>query len=190
MTTTVKQPEKVLVTDPNPAQAVKKEKRRRPPPVPPTLRRVGSKGESPQAKRQAALVLEVLGGLRTPTDAAQALGVSLPRYYVLEGRALEGLLQALEPRARGPRRSAERECERLRRTLERAERSRLRAEALLRVQGRALGIRAPETPKAKEPGKRRKRRPTARALRAAAVLRAGGLEGAGGKEDDAQAVKV
>jgi len=164
-------------------------KRRRAPPRPPSLRRVGSKGESAEAKLQAAVVLEVLGGQRTPTDAAGALGISLPRYYVLEGRALEGLLGALGPRPRGPRRSAERELEGARRDLERAERERARAQALLRAQGRALGLRAPEPAKPRAAGKRR-RKPAARALRAAALLRSGGLEGAGGKEEDAQEVKA
>ncbi|MBP9891528.1 MAG: hypothetical protein KBG84_06440 [Planctomycetes bacterium] len=36
---------------------------------------------TPEARRQAALILEVLGGLRGPTDAAKAMGVALPRYY-------------------------------------------------------------------------------------------------------------
>jgi|SRR5262245_16655460 len=165
--------------------AITARKPKRPPPRLPSLRTVGSKGESPEAKRLAAVVLEVLGGARTPSAAAVELGVSLPRYYVLEARALEGLLHALEPRPRGPRRSAEREVARLQQDLKRAEREQARGEALLRAQRRALGLRPPEVVK-KEPGKRRKRRPSARALRAAAVLRAPGeaLEGAGGKGED------
>lgn len=42
------------------------------------------------ARRRAAAVLEVLAGARTPTQAAEALGVSLPRYYLLEQRAIGG----------------------------------------------------------------------------------------------------
>jgi len=164
-------------------------KRCHPPPRPPSLRRVGTKGESAEAKLQAAVVLEVLGGIRTPTDAAGALGISLPRYYVLEGRALEGLLGALGPRPRGPRRSAERELVHVRRDLERVERERARAQALLRAQGRALGLKAPEPAKPKTPGKKR-RKPAARALRAAALLRSAGLEGGGGKEEDVLQVKA
>jgi N-acetylmuramoyl-L-alanine amidase len=45
-------------------------------------------GTSSQARRQAAAILEVLAGARTPADAARALGVSLPRYYLLEEKAL------------------------------------------------------------------------------------------------------
>jgi hypothetical protein len=33
------------------------------------------------AQRQAAVILEVLAGARTPTQAAAALNVSVPRYY-------------------------------------------------------------------------------------------------------------
>ncbi len=45
-----------------------------------------------RAKRSAALVLEVLAGVRTPSEASTALGVSTMRYYVLERRALEGMV--------------------------------------------------------------------------------------------------
>src|SRR6266446_3622667 len=49
------------------------------------------------AKRMAAAILEVLAGARTPLDAATALAVSLPRYYQLESRALEGLVSVHPP---------------------------------------------------------------------------------------------
>jgi len=39
---------------------------------------------SATAKRLAAAILEVLAGARTPTEAAQTLELSLPRYYQLE----------------------------------------------------------------------------------------------------------
>src|SRR5687768_12360377 len=42
-----------------------------------------------EAQRLAATILEVLGGVRSPPQAAQALAISLPRYYQLEARALE-----------------------------------------------------------------------------------------------------
>ena len=41
-------------------------------------------GTSPQARRQAAAILEVLAGVHRPTEAAQVLGTSLVRYYQLE----------------------------------------------------------------------------------------------------------
>src|SRR5438270_790739 len=44
---------------------------------------------SREAQRAAALILEVLAGGRTPTQAAEALSVSLPRYYQLETRAVD-----------------------------------------------------------------------------------------------------
>src|SRR5436305_15200116 len=74
---------------------------------------------SREAKQAAAAVLDVLAGGRTPVEAASALGVSLTRYYVLEERALAGLVQACEPRGKGKgvnperqRQQLERECER------------------------------------------------------------------------------
>jgi len=72
----------------------------------PRQRRVGpfkdlGEGASATARRQASAILEVLAGMRTPTQAAEALGVSLPRYYVLETRAVQGILLACEPRSIG-----------------------------------------------------------------------------------------
>ena len=55
-------------------------------------------GGTSEANRLAVAILEVLAGLRTPADAAAALGISVPRYYQLETRALEGMVTALEPR--------------------------------------------------------------------------------------------
>jgi hypothetical protein len=51
-------------------------------------------GASAQARKQAAAILEVLAGERTPMQAAEALAVSLPRYYVLETQAVQGILLA------------------------------------------------------------------------------------------------
>ena len=53
---------------------------------------------SKDAKRLAAVVLEVLAGLRTPPQAATAIGLSQAGYYQLEARALRGLLEACVPK--------------------------------------------------------------------------------------------
>src|SRR5262245_8834351 len=53
---------------------------------------------SRQAKQVAAAILEVLAGARTPQQAAEALTVSLPRYYQLESRALRAVVMACEAR--------------------------------------------------------------------------------------------
>jgi hypothetical protein len=156
-------------TEKPPAQTGASPPRPRPSPT-----KLSLEGRSQEARLMAAVILEVLAGVRTPTDAAVALSVSLPRYYALEVRALEGLLQACERRPRGPRRSAERELGKLRREGERLKREAARAQALLRVAQRAVGLRSAEAakPAADASGKkRRKRRPTTRALRAAELLR-------------------
>lgn len=124
--------------------------------------------QDPEAKRLCALILEVLGGVRTPTDAAGALGVSVPRYYALEARALGGLLQACQRRAKGRRRTAEGELERLRRSHGEILRERDRLGALLRASQRTMGLPRPEKPE--RSAKRRKRRPQVRALRASKSL--------------------
>ena len=125
-----------------------------------------------EAKRLAAVVLEVLAGGRTPTEAAEVLGVSPPRYYALEQRALDGLLAACRRRQRGRTKTPQRELEKLKGDVRRLERECGRWQALLRAAQRTVGI-APPKPVKPEPG--RKRRPkrcrVARALRAAGALR-------------------
>ena len=130
---------------------------------------------SREAKRLATAILEVLAGQRTPSDAAEALGISLPRYYVLEQRAMEGLLVACESRTKGPGHSAEKRIAEQQRQIDRLARECARQQALVRVAGRTVGLCAAgaEDRKVKKSvGKtRRRRRPTARALKAAARLK-------------------
>jgi hypothetical protein len=128
---------------------------------------------SSDAKRAAAAILEVLAGVRTTTDAAKELSVSLPRYYQLEARAIAGLVHALEPRPRGPTRSPDREMAKLQKEISRLERELARAQALARTAQRTLGLApAPaKVPKKDGGGKHCTRRPVARALRAAKALR-------------------
>jgi len=129
-------------------------------------------GTSRDARRQAVAILEVLAGARTPSDAAQALGISLSRYYTVELRALQGLLAACAPRKIGRVRSSQselalrqQECEQLRRECG-------RQQALVRAAQRTIGLASPAAPTKTEGSskKRRKRRPTARALKAVAAL--------------------
>ena len=63
---------------------------------------------SREAQRFAAAILEVLAGVRTPTDAAAALGISVPRYYLWEQRALGRAGSRLSSRGRWARASAQR----------------------------------------------------------------------------------
>ena len=98
------------------------------------------KGGSPEARKMAAAILEVLAGNLTPADAAVAMSVSPPRYYLLETRALEGLVAACEPRSKGPGHSLEKELESLGKEHERTKRELARAQALARVSQRAVAI--------------------------------------------------
>lgn len=130
-------------------------------------------GASGEARRVAAAILEVLAGVRTPTAAAEALGVSLPRYYILELRALQGMLVACEPRSLGRGPSPESALASLRRECDQLRRECARQQALVRTAQRAIGLAPPPPAPRTPPGhgkKRRPRRPTARALRVAARL--------------------
>ena len=96
-----------------------------------------------EAQRLAAAILEVLAGVRTPSQAAEVLGVSLPRYYQVETRAMQALVAACAPRPRGPGRSAAKELTALRRQQERLERELSRQRTLVRLTQRTLGLAPP-----------------------------------------------
>lgn len=108
---------------------------------------------SKEAKRYAAVVLEVLSGVRGPTEGSEAMGVSLSRYYQLETRALQGLITALEPRPKGKRKSPSAERDVLEKEKCRLEREVGRLQALLRAAERSVGI--PSVRKAAKKGKLR-----------------------------------
>jgi len=129
-----------------------------------------------EAQRLAATILEVLAGVYTPTQAAEALSISLPRYYQLEARALEGLVAALAPRPMGKQPSLENRVKLLEKELAAARRQCARQEALVRVTQRTLGLAIAVPAKSASPARdangRKKRRPTVRALKAARVFEA------------------
>ena len=126
-------------------------------------------GGSRDARRIAAAVLEVMAGIRTPTDAAEALSISMPRYYILEKRALEGLIAACEPRPKGPGRQPDKEAEQLRLQVARLQQDVARYQSLARAAQRTIGLAPPVKPvvrKADASGrKHRRRRPVVRALK-------------------------
>lgn len=129
---------------------------------------------SPEAKRQAAVILEVLSGLRRTEDASDAMKIALPRYYVLEARALQGLISALEPRPKGRQRRPEDEIAALTKDNQRLQRELSRTQSLVRASQRALGI--PQAPKEDDqrklgPTGRKRRRATVRAVRTVRALR-------------------
>jgi len=123
-----------------------------------------------EAQRQAAVILEVLAGARTPTQAALALNVSVARYYQLETRALRGLVAACEAKPRGRAPSPDKELALLKRQQERLQRELTRQQTLVRVTQRHFGLASPAPPAKPAPGKKRRRRPVVRALSAAKQL--------------------
>jgi hypothetical protein len=102
----------------------------------------GIRGGSSEANRLAVAILEVLAGVCTPADAAAALKISLPRYYILEKRALDGLVAACEPRPLGKQPSLETRIAALEKALQKAERECARQQALVRVARRSVGLSA------------------------------------------------
>jgi len=144
---------------------------------------------SRDAQRVAAVILEVLAGMRTPTEAAAVVGLSVPRYYLWEQRALEGLVRACEPRPKGQVISQRHQIAVLEKEITRLRQDCARQQALVRASQRTIGLAVSPSPAAKSPVKpggkavakvagattgktKRKRRPVARALKAVAALQA------------------
>lgn len=117
--------------EPGPGRRGRKPKAVRPP---------GPRG-SDGAKKAAAVVLEVLTGQRDTGSAGEALGVSLSRYYVLEARAVQGLVKALEPRPKGKQKSPEKALIEARQEVVRLRRDLAATQALLRVTQRGIGLK-------------------------------------------------
>jgi hypothetical protein len=139
---------------------------------------------SETARKAAAAVLQVVSGLKTPAEASEAIGIHVNRYYVLEGRALAGMVRALEPLARGPRRKPEAEAQALRQQAAKAEREASRYQALFRASQRTLGLCAPIRKEQRPaPGAKRSRRPRVRAKALVAALTAPGGEAAAAPDE-------
>jgi hypothetical protein len=128
---------------------------------------------SREARRLAAAILEVLAGARTPTEAATALSLSLPRYYQVEQQALRGLVTACEPRPKGRQVSPDKQATALAQENARLRRELGRQQALVRAGQRVIGLAAPAAAPTKPGGKKPRRRRLARALSVAARLQAG-----------------
>jgi hypothetical protein len=139
----------------------------------PPARQVGVKAlaGSAEARKTAAIVLESVCGLSSVEEASAKLGVAVPRYYVLETRALQGLIGALEPRARGRQLTDESRLARLAKENIRLTRDVRRYQALHRAATRAIGV-ATQIPKPVDNGTRKRRqRRRARAERVIGALR-------------------
>ena len=128
------------------------------------------KDRGADTRRLAAAILEVLAGARTPTEAALALNLSVPRYYQLEAQALRGLLEACEPKPHGRVRTVETEVKTLSRENQRLQREIMRHQALARAAQRAVGL-SPPAPVVNKAGKKARKRRTARALSVAEHLK-------------------
>lgn len=129
-------------------------------------------GSSKEAKRMAAAIMEVLAGARTPQQAADALQISLPRYYQVETRGLKALLAACESQPKGRQANPAKEVADLQRENEHLRREVGRQQSLARLAQRTIGLSPPAPPPAKLKGKKsRQRKPTARALTVAARLK-------------------
>lgn len=101
---------------------------------------------SDAARRLAALLLEAWSGVRSTQSAADAMGIVLTRFYQLEARALQSLVEAMEPRPRGRQRTHASELAKLKADKQRLVREVERYQSLYRTSQRALGIAVAKPP--------------------------------------------
>lgn len=131
---------------------------------------------SDEAKRRATVILEAMCGLRTTQQASDELQIALVRYYVLETRMLQSMIDGLEPRARGRKRDADAEVKQLRSDNKRLEREVMRLQALHRVTQRAVCVKPDRPSKAAKtkdgkPVRKRRARTKSRGERVLAALK-------------------
>ena len=112
---------------------------------------------SRKAKQYTAVILEVFAGLRGAQEAGEALGLSPNRYYQLEARGLQGMIEALEPKPRGHQRTPQDEIMKLTAEKDRLAREVGRLTSLVRASRRSLGISGASPAKTKPKGRSRKR---------------------------------
>lgn len=129
--------------------------------------KAGGPPVSPEGKRRAAVLFEVLAGVRTPQQAAEVLGLSLPGFYQMEERATLQVQLGCEVRPRGRQANGESKAAALVKEVERLQQEVARYQALLRLTQRTVGV-----PPAAKAGAKRKRKPMVRAMRRAERLRA------------------
>ncbi|HJZ93059.1 MAG TPA: hypothetical protein VKE40_19440 [Gemmataceae bacterium] len=79
-------------------------------------------------------------GGAAPPQAAEVLGVSLPRYYQLEDRGVTGLTLACEARPRGRQADAQTELHALKKENERLKKELARYQSLVRLTQRTVGV--------------------------------------------------
>ncbi len=113
---------------------------------------------SEQARKHTAHLLQSLSGACGPLEAARSMGVALARYYQLEARALQAVLGAMEPRARGRKETAESLAHKERAERKRLERELHRYQALYRTLQKSLGVSPSASAAADERGGKKKRR--------------------------------
>jgi hypothetical protein len=151
---------------------------------PSTLR--GSK----RARQITVAVLEALAGEVGTTQAAEKLGISLSRYYQLESRALAGMMEAVEPRGRGPQKTPEREIRALRAEKRTLEKELRRQQSLLRAAHRSVGLpsrgaKGSSSPKRRRAKRSHRGRTVRQTLRPSPDAGEGGTDGTTKRDGDA-----
>lgn len=129
---------------------------------------------SEKAKKLACMIIEVFSGIQSPTSACEALETSLSRYYILETRALQGMIDALEPRNKGPQVTAERENRKLKKEISKLETELQRSQTLVRAMHKSIGIKPAQKRKTKGNGRKilkKKRKNLVRGKRIVSQLR-------------------
>jgi transposase-like protein len=107
---------------------------------------------TPPVRQWAALILQVRSGQLTASDAARQMGISRKTYYQWERRALQGLMQGLQPGRPGrPRARPSSEVQRLRQKVKTLEQQLETTEQVARLRQIVAQLHQPQ-PRAKKRG--------------------------------------
>jgi transposase len=105
---------------------------------------------TPPVRQWAALILQVRAGQLTASDAARQMGISRKTYYQWERRALQGLMQGLQPGQPGrPRARPSSEVQRLRHKVKTLEQQLETTEQVARLRQIVAQLHQPQ-PRAKK----------------------------------------
>lgn len=127
---------------------------------------------SQEARRVATEILEVLAGVITPAEAAAALDMCMPKYYTLEVRALNAMIEACEPKQKGRVQTPASKMEALEKELKELKQAHARQQAILRATRRTMGLAPKIEHKHAADGKRHRTvKPSPRALKVVQLLR-------------------
>ena len=95
-------------------------------------------------QERTSVIIKVLAGLLTVSEAAKKLGISRKTYYELEPKALAGMMKAIDPRKAGrPKKTIDAEQKRMKKEIKTLKQQATLNQMKLRVRDLFKGLNVP-----------------------------------------------